>query len=123
MPALQDRALDNLRYIRETMERAGAFTAISGAGMAASGAVAIAATVSTRGHAPDTTWILTWLGAAVIAGGAHSVRLIPLMGACFLALGAAALFAPIDVAVWFLAAGFGAVHVAFGLLVARRYGG
>jgi hypothetical protein len=191
VPALQDRALDNLRYIRETMERAGAFTAISGSGMVASGVVALAAAGSTWAKPVDDAWVLVWLaaavaaavisggailwkarragvplmsgagrklfvnllpamfigalltvalqragtpsllpgvwlllyGAAVVAGGAYSVRTIPAMGACFLTLGTAALFAPPAWADAFMAAGFGLLHVGFGALVARRYGG
>ena len=43
-PALSDRALDNLRFIRQTMEAAGTFTAVSGAGITLTGIVALIAT-------------------------------------------------------------------------------
>jgi hypothetical protein len=66
-------------------------------------------------------WLLLY-GTAVVTGGAHSVRLIPLTGIAFIALGVAAVFAP----AWgdaFMAAGFGGLHVLFGFLIARRHGG
>ena len=190
-PALSDRALDNLRFIRDTMERAGTFTAISGWGIVAVGVVArVAAAVArlrpTVGWTVGT-WVVTaaacialslamtarkarrsqlsmvsgpaqklalafspamvvgalmtvallrigandllpgvWLllyGTAVVAGGAFSVRIIPVMGLCFMILGAAALFAPSAVGEWLMVAGFGVVHVAFGIQIARRHGG
>ena len=190
-PALSDRALDNLRFIRDTMERAGTFTAISGWGIAAVGAVAMVAALVARAR-PAVEWrIGTWLttaavcialslaatarkarrtdlsmvsgpaqklalafspamvvgalltaallrigandllpgvwlllyGTAVVAGGAFSVRIIPVMGVCFMTLGAAALFAPPAVGEWLMVAGFGLVHVVFGLQIARRHGG
>jgi hypothetical protein len=190
-PALSDRALDNLRFIRETMERAGTFTAISGWGIVAVGVLAmVAAAVA---HIRPTvewrvgTWVVTaaacialsmwatarkarrsdvsmvsgpaqklalafspamlvgalltvallrtgandllpavWLllyGTAVVAGGAFSVRIIPVMGVCFMILGALALFTPPTVGDWLMVGGFGVVHVVFGIQIARRHGG
>lgn len=190
-PALSDRALDNLRFIRETMERAGTFTAISGWGIAAVGVVAMLAAL-VAGARPTVQWrvgtwfataaacialslwatarkarrsdlsmvsgpaqklalafspamvvgaLLTgallrigandllpgvWLllyGTAVVAGGAFSVRIIPVMGLCFMVLGAGALFTPAWLGEWLMVVGFGLVHVVFGIQIARRHGG
>ncbi|HTA57987.1 MAG TPA: hypothetical protein VK805_07530 [Candidatus Baltobacteraceae bacterium] len=67
-------------------------------------------------------WLLLY-GTAIVTGGAFSVRAVPIMGLCLMALGAAALFAP---AAWgnvFMAAGFGIVQIGFGVWIALRYGG
>ena len=190
--ALHDRAMDNLRFIRETMERSASFTAVSGWAGVAMGVVASAAAwiAPSRTSAP-VGWIAVWIaaaalsslvavagmaykaraagmpllsgpgrkfassfappilvggiltlalflnglttllpgvwlllyGTAVVTGGAHSVRIIPLTGIGFIVMGAAALFAP---AAWgdaFLALGFGGLHLGFGFLIARRHGG
>jgi len=188
---LHARAVDNLQFIRDTMERAGAFTAISGRGMVAMGIAALAA-AGVASRAPSRgVWLATWLsaaalgaalggfaiaykarltatplltgpgrklalgfsppmvvgalltwalyragsdgllpavwlllyGTAVVCGGTFSVRIVPVMGLCFMALGAFSLVAP-PAWGWFeLAAGFGLLHLGFGVAIARRYGG
>jgi hypothetical protein len=190
-PALHARAMDNLRFIRQTMERATAVTAVPGGGGVGMGTLALAAALVAQTRLSPAEWLGTWLGTAVLAltlggwamsvkarragtpvfsysgrrfvlsyvppllvgalltgvlvradlfqalpgtwlllygtgvvtGGAFSVRVVPLMGLCFMGLGAVALFGP---AVWgnaLMAVGFGLLHIVFGLIIARRYGG
>ena len=188
---LHARAMDNLHYIRRTMERAGSFTAVPGVGGVLMGATAIAAAwlaasqpgavrwlavwvaeailalligmvaaarKSARAKMPLLsapgrkfmaafvpsmaagallTWVLfregsiavlpgVWLllyGAAVVAGGAASVRIVPLMGACFMAIGSVALLGPVSWGNPLLAAGFGGLHILFGVTITVKYGG
>ena len=67
-------------------------------------------------------WLLLY-GTAIVTGGAFSVRVVPVMGLCLMSLGAAALFAPANWGDAFMAVGFGGVQIAFGLWIARRFGG
>lgn len=191
MPALHDRAMDNLRYIRETMERATPFTGISGRGEMAIGVTALAASLIAAQQPTFNSWVAIWLaealislliagwsmdrkaraaqvplfsgsgrkavfslappviagglltivlvragltdavpgvwlllyGTGVITGGMFSVRAVPAMGLCFMALGAVALFSPPAFANWFMAVGFGGLHLLFGAIIVRKYGG
>jgi len=190
-PALHDRAMDNLQYIRETMERATAFTGISGWGQVAIGVSALAASLIAAQQKSFTNWLAIWCaealvallitgwsmdrkaraakmpllsgpgrkvafslspplfagglitvvlyragltnaipglwlllyGTGVVTGGMFSVSAVPIMGLCFMALGATAFLAPAGFANWFMAAGFGGLHIVFGVIIARRYGG
>lgn len=190
-PALHDRAIDNLRFIRDTMERAGTFTAVSGWGIVAIGLLGCAAAPIAARAPSAERWLATWTvtavlavlvsigatarkarrsgtsilsaqarklvlafappiivaalltlalqreglvtlvpgvwmllyGTAVAAGGAFSVRIIPVMGVAFMAVGAYALLARPAHPDLLMAASFGALHVAFGARIARRHGG
>jgi len=67
-------------------------------------------------------WLLLY-GASVVSGGAASVRIVPLMGAGFMAAGAVALLAPPSWGNLLLAAGFGGLHILFGIVITVKYGG
>lgn len=185
------QAIDNLRYIRRTMECAAAFTAVPGKGGVLMGVTALAAAVLASRQRDAVNWLAVWVveavlaitigfvsarmklrkaetptigrpalkftlallpsilvgalltlifvrnglpaelpgiwllvyGTGVLSGGAFSVRVVPVMGLSFLVLGTAAVMAPAAWGNWFLAAGFGAAHIVFGSVIARRYGG
>ncbi len=189
--ALHSHAMDNLRYIREAMERSSSFTSVPGwggivmgltallaAGVASLpslaqhwlavwvGAAVLAALVGgwamvrkargqgvklSRGvgrrflfslsppllaasllsvvfyrlgaaHAIPGTWLLLY-GAGVVTGGTFSVRPVPVMGLSFMVLGVVAFAAPQSWSNGLLALGFGGLHILFGAIIARRYGG
>jgi hypothetical protein len=188
---MHEHALSNLRYIRETMERASAFTSIPGWGGVLIGLTALGAAALGHPHAGTRRWLLTWLAEAVVAGlialatmivkaqragvsfrsgpsrrffisyfapvvagaaltyvlgqtgtyaalpavwlllygasfvssGAFSIPVVPVMGLCYMLLGLAACFVAPPAANALLGAGFGGLHVVFGFVIARRYGG
>jgi hypothetical protein len=192
--ALHARALDDLRYIRQTMEGAASFTALSGWGGVAIGVTAFPAAYLAHLAERATShrlWMLAWLvealigvaigvgmtarkargarqplfgrpgrkfaltfatpmaagailtiplyyggmtailpgtwlllyGTAFATAGAFSVATVPVMGLCFMVMGTAALAAPASLGNVFMAAGFGALHIVFGALIARKHGG
>jgi hypothetical protein len=67
-------------------------------------------------------WLLLY-GAAVTAGGAMSVRIVPIMGSLFMLLGLAALLTPASWGTFYMAGGFGGLHILFGYDIARKHGG
>ena len=67
-------------------------------------------------------WMLLY-GAAIVTGGAFSVRVVPVMGWLFMAIGAIAFAAPPDFGNYLMGASFGLLHIVFGAVIARKYGG
>ncbi len=189
--SLQRRATQDLKFIRATMERATAFTAVPGWGLTIMGLTAfVAAPVAALANSP-MRWLAVWFvaalagsmtgvvtmakkarsagltvlsgpgrrflvallpplaaaalltfviaklgrfdllpglwlllyGVSVLTGGAFAIRPVVLMGGCFFLLGAATLFLPERFGDPMMAAGFGGLHLVFGLIIARRYGG
>ena len=73
-------------------------------------------------HELPGLWLLLY-GTAVTTAGAHSIRIVPLLGVSFMVLGTIAFWAP---AAWgnaLMAVGFGGLQIGFGLLIARKHGG
>ncbi len=189
--SLHHHALNDLRFIRQTMERAASFTAVPGWGGVAVGLTAFGAAGIAAQQASASTWLGVWLaeaavaaaigtwatvrkaravglsllrgagrkflfglgppilaggvltlalfrlgathalpgmwllmyGVGTVAAGTFSVRVVPVMGFCFMLLGMATLLLP---AAWgnaCMAIGFGGLHLVFGWIIARRHGG
>ena len=67
-PALHDRALQDLSFIRRTMEGAASFTDVPGWGLVATGGIGLAAAGLAHGEPTAAGWLRIWLAAAVLAG-------------------------------------------------------
>jgi hypothetical protein len=65
--SINDRAVRDLRYIRDTMERAGSFTAVPGWGFVLMGATALIAVALTYRIQSRELWFVAWMGEAVLA--------------------------------------------------------
>ena len=66
---LENRAEENLRFIRETMDRSATFSAVPGVGGIAMGFLGLGAAVLAARETAPSGWLLTWLAAAPVAAG------------------------------------------------------
>jgi hypothetical protein len=67
-------------------------------------------------------WLLLY-GASFISSGSFSIRVVPIMGIFFMLLGVAACFVPLAIGNILMGAGFGVLHIVFGFIIARSFGG
>src|SRR5689334_1437293 len=65
--ALHERAIADLSYIRDTMERAGSFTAVSGWGQTAVGVMALGAAAFASRQGDPTRWMAIWFATAAVS--------------------------------------------------------
>jgi hypothetical protein len=65
--SLHGRAMDNLQFIRETMERSAVFTSVPGYGGALMGATAIGAAIIAHNQTTIGNWLIVWLVESVLA--------------------------------------------------------
>jgi hypothetical protein len=65
--SINERAIENLKYIRETMERAGSFTAVPGWGGILMGVSALLTAMVSSSLPSREMWFASWLGEAVLA--------------------------------------------------------
>lgn len=65
--ALHERAMEDLRFIRNTMERAGSFTAVPGWGGVGIGVTGLIAAALASQQGTASRWLTVWLGAAAVA--------------------------------------------------------
>ena len=189
--AVPVHALDDLRFIRETMQRSASFTAVPGWGQVIVGLTALPAAWIASRQISSQRWILVWFveaavalaiavaamqakarrtgvpltsgpgrkcaigfappiavgavltavlyrgglgsalpgmwlllyGTGVVTGGAFSVSIVPWMGVCFMLLGLVALLESPAWGSLLMAAGFGGLHILFGIWIAREHGG
>ena len=70
-------------------------------------------------HAIPGTWLLFY-GCALISASVSATRMIAVMGASFVLVGLVALLAPERAQMLLLGAGFGGLHVLFGVLIGRK---
>ena len=75
---MNDRAVRDLRYIRETMERAGSFTAVPGWGGVLMGATAIVTAYFTRNIESREVWFIAWMAEAVLAAAVGVLAMLRL---------------------------------------------
>ena len=67
-------------------------------------------------------WLLLY-GTGIVTGGMFSVRIVPIMGLCFMLLGTVSLLSPHTWSNLIMAIGFGVLHIVFGIIIARKHGG
>jgi hypothetical protein len=125
---IHEHAAKNLVFIRDAMERAGSFTAVPGWGGVVMGLAGLAAAIVAPAQATRTGWLVTWLAAAAVASAAGLVAIViksRQVGVPFLSRPARqfALFGLPLLADVCLGAGFGGLHIVFGVLIARNHGG
>ncbi len=189
--ALHTHAVNDLRFIRDVMERSASFTAVPGWGTVLMGCTAILTAFITEQYWETEYWLWIWMieagiactlgflfmkqkakrvylslysgsgwrfllnlftpilvgipftvilyqhdmisilpgawmslyGIGVVTGGVFSVRVVPVMGFCFIALGILTLWVPVEWGNRLLGVGFGFFHILFGVIIARRHGG